>query len=164
MNIIHTALKAMFGKSWEVTDLQLAFHKEANLHGEHGLILASHRKYQIDGEAVRFVFVGLSSPPPMTPRILEYIWEEARAQGFIPHALITYGNVLKTNDELEPQQLVRSALANAMTGPFGEVGKTMPAETKALMEQHTDKLMKRNRQVAHMGMDASASDNRPHRS
>lgn len=133
MSAIRSILRTVFGKSWEIIDLEIAFHKRANLYGEHGRILASHRAENIDGEPVRFVFVGLSSPPPMTPRILEYIWEEARAQGFIPHAMITYGAVLQTTPDLVPNDLVREALRNAQQGPFGAVGKSMPEKTKMIM-------------------------------
>lgn len=158
MSAIRSLLRTVFGKSWEICDLEIAFHKRANLYGEHGRILASHRAENIDGEPVRFVFVGLSSPPPMTPRILEYIWEEARAQGFTPHAMITYGAVLQTTPDLVPNDLVREALRNAQQGPFGAVGKTMPEKTKTHMDNQLPVRIPEGATIMPKGSKASPSE------
>lgn len=107
MKLIHKILAAIFGKSYQVIDLKLAFHKDANLYGHHGYLLASHRAQKLEDTAIRFVFIGLTHPPVMTPRIMEYVWEEARSQGYIPHALVSYGNVLQTTYEANPDMLVR---------------------------------------------------------
>lgn len=93
-------LRAMFGRSFEVMDLPVKFYKEANLYGTHGWLVVSHLTENLKNVPVRFVFVGQSTPPALTPRILEYIWEEAKAQGFLPHALESYGATLIANKDL----------------------------------------------------------------
>jgi hypothetical protein len=89
----------MFGQSIEVLGLEIAFHKQANLYGTHGVLVASHRDQKLANHPVRFVFVGLSEAPPLTPIIMNYIWEEARAQGYVPLKLMSYGHILETHSD-----------------------------------------------------------------
>lgn len=100
MSVARSIARRIFGRSIEVIDLEIAFHKEANPYGSHGTLIATHVGQGLKNAPVRFVFIGMSEPPALTPRIAEYIWEEARAQGYMPSAIQTYGSVLETSKSL----------------------------------------------------------------
>lgn len=72
--------------------LELRFHKQANVYGEHGTINVTHVKQGLVETSVRFVFIGVTTPPKMDRNTVNYIWEEALAQGYIPHFIESYGN------------------------------------------------------------------------
>ncbi len=72
-------------------ELEVRFHKQANVFGEHGTICVTHVKQGLVETPVRFVFVGLTTPPKLDLFTYVYIWEEAKAQGYIPHHVVTYG-------------------------------------------------------------------------
>lgn len=91
MSILCTMARNIFGSSIEVIDLKIAFHKDANPFGTHGILKADHVDQKLKDHPVRFVFIGASKPPVLTPRILSYLWEEARAQGYQPQSLESYG-------------------------------------------------------------------------
>lgn len=82
--------------------LEVRFHKEANLFGEHGTMVVTHVKQNLIEKPVRFVFVGLSTPPKLTLDLHTYLWEEARAQGYVPHELQTYGKEVNLIDTAKP--------------------------------------------------------------
>ncbi|BAW19199.1 hypothetical protein [Ralstonia phage RP31] len=105
-NNLRILARQLFGKSFEVADLDIVFHKEANYFGAHGYLTASSAEHNVKDENIRFVFPGLSTPPVLTPRILDYIWEEAKAAGFIPTSLVSYGNVLPADSNLPSRALV----------------------------------------------------------
>ncbi len=113
MSTARAIARRLFGRSIEVLDLEIAFHKQANHFGTHGVIIASHKDLKLDNQPVRFVFIGLTQPPAMTPRIIEYVWEEARAQGFIPFSIQSYGHVLATHTGLPPRALVSESRRDA---------------------------------------------------
>lgn len=115
-NIARAIARKVFGKSIEVVDLEIKFHKEANIYGQHGTLRASHVTQNIKDSDVRFVFVGLSVPPALTPLIFEYIWEEARAQGFVPTALTGYGQVLDTDKNVPTTALLSAERQAAENG------------------------------------------------
>lgn len=94
-------------------DLEIRFHKEANYFGEHGTIVVSHVKQNLRESPVRFVFVGITTPPKLDLRLMTYIWEEARAQGYVPHALATYGKDNEIDTEMQ------AAISNAKGGSIG---------------------------------------------
>jgi len=83
-------------------DMEIRFHKDANRFGEHGTLVASHVAQKIDNKPVRFVFVGMTTPPKLTLEIHHYIWEQAKAQGYIPHDLQTYGKECEVVDTSKP--------------------------------------------------------------
>lgn len=82
--------------------LEIRFHKEANRFGEHGTLVATHIRQGIDKQPIRFVFVGMARPPKLTLELHTYIWEEAKAQGYIPHDLQTYGKENEMVDTSKP--------------------------------------------------------------
>lgn len=97
---IRRIARKIFGSSVEVLDLNLLFHKQATEFGAHGYLLVNSREHKLEEAPVRFFFRGLSTPPKMTPRLIDYIWEEAKAAGFTPIHLLSYGNIL--GDEAPP--------------------------------------------------------------
>jgi hypothetical protein len=98
-------LDRMLGKAKiSSMDLEVKFHTEANLFGEHGMISVSHIKKNLKERPVRFVFVGHTTPPKMTLRLMAYIWQCAEEQGYIPHHIESYGReneIIDTNREVE---------------------------------------------------------------
>lgn len=127
MSVARAIARRLFGRSIEVLDLEIAFHKEANHYGTHGMIIASHKDHGLKNQSVRFVFIGMSEPPAMTPRIIEYIWEEARAQGFVPTAIQSYGSVLNTHVGLPSRALIKHQLRQAEGVPQGALETTLRA-------------------------------------
>ncbi len=77
--------------------LDVKFHIEANYHGEHGKIKVTNRKLELVEQTVAFVFPGVTTPPPMTLGLIQYIWDAAALQGYIPHEIIEYG---RANDKV----------------------------------------------------------------
>lgn len=106
MTIMRDIARKLFGRSIEIIDLRIAFHKDANFYGTHGHIIATHVDHGLMDEEVRFVFLGVSKPPALTPHIVNFIWEEAKAKGFIPHSISSYGHVLRTHSSLNPRDIV----------------------------------------------------------
>lgn len=93
-----------FNRKIKSIDLEIRFHKEANVYGEHGKIVVSHVKQGLREVAVRFVFVGITTPPKLDLRMFTYIWEEARNQGYIPHDLKIYGHDNEIDTSREKSQ------------------------------------------------------------
>ena len=106
MKSIGKLIAAMFGYNADrvnpFDDMEVRFHKDANRFGEHGTLVASHVGQRIDNKPVRFVFVGMTTPPKLTLEIHHYIWEQAKAQGYIPHDLQTYGKECEIVDTSKP--------------------------------------------------------------
>lgn len=94
----------LFGKPKKhiSTDLEIKFHKDANFFGEHGTINVSHVRLGLVETPVRFVFAGVTTPPRLDLTTYIRIWEEARAQGFVPHHLVTYGKNNEVIDVSKP--------------------------------------------------------------
>jgi hypothetical protein len=128
MSLLRNLAKRIYGKSFDVRDLEIAFHKKANLHGTHGLLVASHRDFKLENFPVRFVFVGMSEPPAMTPAVIDFIWEEAKSQGYIPHKLLSYGFVLETTSGITTGDL---ASEERFAGRATDVA---PAATQAIAQ------------------------------
>jgi hypothetical protein len=74
-----------------INDLEIRFHKDANVFGEHGTINVTHVRQGLVENTVRFVIVGLTTPPNLSKEVFNLIWEAAKAQGYIPHHIVTYG-------------------------------------------------------------------------
>ncbi|BBU33410.1 hypothetical protein BTHE68_71440 (plasmid) [Burkholderia sp. THE68] len=75
-------------KQTKIGDLQILFFVDAAPHGSHGKIRVSHRKLGLVERAVNWVAVGVTTAPEPTPSLLEHIWREAYAQGYVPHTLV----------------------------------------------------------------------------
>lgn len=80
-----------FGKKKTITAIKPKFHHEANLFGEHGRMVVTHRSKGLTEQSVAFVFPGLTTPPKMDLVLMSFLWEEAQNQGFIPHHIASYG-------------------------------------------------------------------------
>jgi len=95
---IRKAFSIIFGKPKNTYGLLVKFYTDSNMYGEHGRIVVSHMKKELDHEPVSMVFVGLSTPPCMTLELMQFIWKEAEHQGYQVHHLLEYGtcNEIKT--------------------------------------------------------------------
>lgn len=90
----------MFGrKQAKIDGLKMAFYTDAAEHGWHGKILVSSRRRGLERAVVNFVFVGMTEPPALTPALMEHIWTEAKAQGFVPFEIV---DALEVNKAPEP--------------------------------------------------------------
>lgn len=76
-------------------DLEILFHTEAAYHGEHGRLLVTNRTIGMIEKPVIFCLKGVSTPMPMNLRLFWHIWESAKAEGFIPLELLSYGNTIE---------------------------------------------------------------------
>lgn len=106
--------------------LVIVFHKEARHFGEHGKIRVSHKRQNIDDEIVTFAFPDLATPPNLDPFLINYIWEEAKAQGYIPHNLIEYGRTAEVvnfnaTPNAIPVDVARALIGNLQAHFGGEV-------------------------------------------
>lgn len=150
MSIILKALLKVFGKKQQILEVEIKFHKEANLYGRHGTIKASHKEQKLEGYPVRFVFKGLSTPPALTPNVLQYIWEEAKAQGYNPEEMLSYGEVLPTHNELDHNDVVSQERKDAENRFHDSVSDRMPARTQQLAQADvTNELAQLNRFSKH---------------
>lgn len=81
-------------------DLEIRFHTEAARHGRHGQIQVSHVRKGIKHRVVNFVIVGFTQPPQVTPGLMQYIWDEAKAQGYVPHEFVGALEINEADDDL----------------------------------------------------------------
>lgn len=96
-------LNKIFGRNVKSMDLNVKFHHDANLFGEHGRLNVTHRKKGLTEESIAFVFPGITTPPKLDLRLMAYLWEEAQNQGYIVHHVDQYGKaneVVDTTREL----------------------------------------------------------------
>lgn len=107
MSVLRRIINKLTGRKSTI-QLEIKFHKEATPYGSHGRIEVSSKERNLKNANILFVFVGVSSPPALTPEVMNYIWEEAKAQGFTPHSLLVYGRVL-TTDAVNAHQFLVSA-------------------------------------------------------
>lgn len=73
-------------------EVNIKFYKEANYFGEHGKIVVTRVKDGLYEVPVSFVFMGMTTPPKMSDQAINFIFDEARHQGFIPHYIEQYGS------------------------------------------------------------------------
>jgi hypothetical protein len=76
-------------------DIQVLFHTEAAYHGEHGRLLVTNRAVGMIEKPIIFCLKGVSTPLPMNLRLFWHIWESAKAEGFIPLEMLSYGNTIE---------------------------------------------------------------------
>lgn len=98
MTIFQRFAKAFFDLAFArakntADDVEIKFHIAANLFADHGSINVTNHRFNLDRQDVRFSFAGLTSPPAMTPKLLQDIWDAALLQGYVPHYLSGFGKV-----------------------------------------------------------------------
>lgn len=76
-----------------INRLDVKFGTDANYFGEHGKIVVTNKKLGLEEATVPFVFVGLTTPLPMDPDTMNYIWDQAEQQGYIPIRITQYGRM-----------------------------------------------------------------------
>ena len=83
MNLFSRIYKALFGNPNPLAELKVVFHKETNKYGTHGTINVSSMEQGLKDVNVRFLFMGMTRPPEMTPAIIYHLWHQAESQGYI---------------------------------------------------------------------------------
>lgn len=116
MNILN-ALLGRKEKQIRPDDLEVLFHTEAAYHGEHGRLLVTSRALGLVEKPVIFCLKGVSTPMPMNLRLFWHIWESAKAQGFIPLELISYGKTIEF-EETNPAADRSRRARDLVTGAF----------------------------------------------
>jgi hypothetical protein len=130
----------MFGrKQAKIDGLKMAFYTDAAESGSHGRILVSSRRRGLDHVVVNFVFVGMKEPPALTPSLMEHIWTEAKAQGFVPFEIVGALDVNDANLDMpskaepvtDPVAVARAALPALNTQEIGRAPQRLHAEAPA---------------------------------
>ncbi|WP_144106588.1 hypothetical protein [Paraburkholderia sp. BCC1886] len=91
-------IERIFGQAEEVkrtslNEIDVRFHKEAFLHTVHGYLVVTNRQLGIKEAPVAFAFPNYSKAPVLDQRLIVDLWEAAKAQGYIPHRLDSYGAI-----------------------------------------------------------------------
>lgn len=84
---------------------QVVFYKEASEYAEHFRLRVTNRTLKISDVVVPGAFVGMTKPPRLDVETLNYIFETARAQGYVPHHLEAYQLVDVTVPPLTQENL-----------------------------------------------------------
>lgn len=113
-NFFQRVMLFIFGRPHISTELRICFHKEAIYFGEHGSINVSNKKLGIVEQDVVFVFVGVTTPPVLDLTTYIRIWEEAKAQGYIPHHISQYGKNNEVFDTSRIEDNIVSVSANTI--------------------------------------------------
>lgn len=84
-------------KKSHISNLEIAFHTESIDYGTHGYITANNKQLGINKPClVRFVFVGLPTPPALTEETIKFIFDQARNKGFGVVNLASYGLTVRS--------------------------------------------------------------------
>lgn len=67
------------------------FFREAAHFGEHGRLVVSSIKHGLQAHSVALVFVGKVEAPELDLNTIQYIWDQALEQGYVPHYIEQYG-------------------------------------------------------------------------
>lgn len=103
--------------------LRVLFHRDARGLQTHGALVVSHPDYDLENNPIRFNFLGLSTPPVLTIDVFQHLIEEAEAQGYVVHHLLSYGTVIDPNparevsDVIQKAALSSSSALNAVPAP-----------------------------------------------
>lgn len=103
--------------------LRVLFHRNARGLQTHGALVVSHPDYDLENNPIRFNFLGLSTPPVLTIDVFQHLIEEAEAQGYVVHHLLSYGTVIDPNparevsDVIQKAALSSSSALNAVPAP-----------------------------------------------
>lgn len=90
-------LFSLFRKKSPLSNLEVSFHTENIDYGTHGYITASCKQRGIlKPSLVRFVFVGLPTPPQLNEETIKYLFDQARNKGFDVKSLASYGLTVRT--------------------------------------------------------------------
>jgi hypothetical protein len=76
-----------------LNEIDVRFHKEANHHVIHGYLVVTHKQMGIKEAPVAFSFPDFSDAPDLDLRLMIDLFEAAKAQGYIPLRLHSYGAV-----------------------------------------------------------------------
>jgi hypothetical protein len=126
MTRLRNFIEVLSGKRNQTNKLQIVFQtKTAILQGgAHGLLIADYPDQNIKDRSIRFVFLGISTPPELTPAVMTHIWEEATLQGFIPKELRSYGTVVRPQENSTAMTSAKQSI----------VADNMPARTRVIAD------------------------------
>lgn len=83
---------SIFGKKNKSNYFDISFNSRDVDYGTHGYIIAVNKKVGINKPCpVRFVFKGMTTPPPLTEDIIQALFQAARNEGYDVKSLKTYG-------------------------------------------------------------------------
>ena len=124
-----SALSKIFGRGnkkpvvfGEIKRMRVLFHRDARGLQTHGALVVTHPDYDLDNNPIRFNFLGLSVPPVLTADVFQHLIEEAEAQGYVVHHLMSYGSVIDPNPAKDVTDVIQKAKTNQtvpaiMAGP-----------------------------------------------
>lgn len=84
-------------------ELEVKFDTDASQHAHHGNIVVTCRSKGLVNASIRFAFVGMETPPPLSKDIFDHIWTQAERQGYIPHFIRNYNYNKPGHMSLVPQ-------------------------------------------------------------
>ena len=98
-------------------DFNIRFYTDASSQGSHGVINVTNRKLGLIERDVNFVLEGVTTPPMLTPVLLDKIWTAAQAQGYTPHGL---PDALEVNHHAETPMIPKldDLVGNTKLGGF----------------------------------------------
>lgn len=86
--------KKLLGKQNTKITARVVFREDAATYGEHGSIYADHKQKNLTNESIPFAFVDVPEIPALDKDVIDHIWKEAAAAGYIPRSLRSYATVM----------------------------------------------------------------------
>jgi hypothetical protein len=99
-------IEKLSGKKNKI-NLPVKFHTDAFDLPEHGTIYVNNKTKRLSNEPVRFSFVGAAVPPKLDQNVFNYIWTQAKKQGYEPIHLRTYATVYPASMNVVPKVRMR---------------------------------------------------------
>lgn len=130
-------LKTFFGSRQQFVEVK--FYQDAKPHGRHGSINVTNRRLGLVEKDVDFVFVGITTPPALSPRTINDIFEAANDQGYIIHHITTYW---LRNDVFIPRDLFTEiddnviSFQSPMLGQLASMGRAHLPHTEKKFDPH----------------------------
>lgn len=73
------------------SNFTIKFGREAANHSIHGVLVADNRSENLKDIEIYFAFVGMETPPQLTPDVLTAVFNQAKDAGYVPHHVTKYG-------------------------------------------------------------------------
>lgn len=87
-------LNKLFNMGKTKITARVVFREDTAAIGEHGSIFADHKQKNLVNESIPFAFVGVSEIPALDPDVLQHVFNEARAAGYLPRSVRSYATVM----------------------------------------------------------------------
>ena len=106
-------------KKANASNLEVSFHTENVDYGTHGYITANNKQLGINKPClVRFVFVGLPTPPALTEETIKLIFDQARNKGFGVVNLASYGLTVRSKQPRDLSSVISEDRKLAENGNY----------------------------------------------